>query len=200
MTGRLVGPALAATLIFGYAPAISAQVVEILPEVGAVDRAALRLLVVAGAKCGGCLCGVVRFEVAGELTQIELCHCAKCKKAYGAAFAATLYARREEFRWLAGEDRVASYDAPPEESPPAYRHSFCATCGGPLPVLWDGFPLVEIPASLLDDVAGSRPAYHMFVTQKAPWHDIADDLPQHSEGGPSEEKVLRSLLSRRRAR
>ena len=143
---------------------------------------------------GRCLCGAVRFEVGGELTQIELCHCVKCKKAYGAAFAATLYAGRGSFRWTAGEDLVASYDAPLEQSPPAYRHSFCRTCGSPLPVGWDGFPLVEIPAALLDDVAGACPAYHMFVVQKAPWHETVDDLPQHPDGGPPAEKVLMPLL------
>ena len=51
---------------------------------------------------GRCLCGAVRFEVGGELTQIELCHCVKCKKAYGAAFAATLYVRSENFPSIFG--------------------------------------------------------------------------------------------------
>lgn len=145
---------------------------------------------------GRCLCGAVRFEVTGELTEIELCHCAKCKRAYGAAFAATLYARSGDFRWTDGEERVETWDAPLEESPPAYRHCFCRTCGSPLPIAWDAFPLVEIPAASLDDVGGARPAYHMFVTQKAPWHAISGDLPQHPLAGPLAGKVLQPLLKR----
>ena len=43
-------------------------------------------------------------------------------------------------------------------------------------------------------MAGARPAYHMFVVQKAPWHEIVDDLPQHADGGPIAEKVLMPLL------
>ncbi len=143
---------------------------------------------------GSCLCGEVTFDVEGELTPIELCHCAKCKKAYGSAFAATLYARSEHFRWLSGEDRVSCYDAPLEETPPAYRHSFCSQCGTPLPLLWDGFPLVEIPAALLDDARGSRPVYHMFVGQKAAWFEIAYSLERHDTGAPLPRKVIRSLL------
>jgi hypothetical protein len=143
---------------------------------------------------GRCLCGAVGFEIAGPLTEIELCHCAKCRKAYGTTFAATLYARREAFRWTRGEERVAVYDAPLEQSPPAYRHAFCRSCGSPLPFGWDGFPLVEIPAALLDDVSGARPAYQMFVTQKAFWHEIDQALPQHPRGSPAAAKVLRPLL------
>jgi len=143
---------------------------------------------------GRCLCGAVRFEVGGQLTQIELCHCAKCKRVYAAAFAATLYARRESFRWTTGEDRVVVWDAPLEQAPPAYRHSFCRSCGTPLPFDVEGAPLVEIPAALLDDVGDARPAYHMFVVQKAPWHELADDLPRHSDGGPFVQKVLQPLL------
>ena len=60
---------------------------------------------------GGCLCGGVRFEVAGPLSEIELCHCPRCRRAYGSAFAATVYARRDDFRWLCPAS-VADGDAP----------------------------------------------------------------------------------------
>jgi hypothetical protein len=36
-----------------------------------------------------------------------------------------------------------------------------------------------IPAGCLDDDPGIRPAAHIFVASKAPWHPIADDLPRH---------------------
>ena len=91
---------------------------------------------------------------------------------------------------------MATYDAPLEETPPAYRHCFCDTCGSPLPLSWDGFPLVEIPAALLEDAGASRPAYHMFVAQKAPWHEIADGLPRHDRASPPSEKVIQPLLKR----
>jgi len=32
----------------------------------------------------------------------------------------------------------------------------------------------------LDDDPGLRPSLHIFVGSKAPWFDIADDLPQQS--------------------
>lgn len=146
---------------------------------------------------GGCLCGAVRFEVREPLTAIELCHCPKCRRAYGSGFAATLYAERAGFRWTAGAEQVRQWDAPLERTPPAYRHCFCARCGGALPITWDDAPdgsLVEIPASVLDrDTPCDAPAYHIFVARKAPWHVIADRLPRHVAGPPRDVHVARRL-------
>ena len=146
---------------------------------------------------GSCLCGGVAFEVGGPLTRIELCHCARCKKAYGSAFAATLYAWRRHFRWLRGEARVTTYDAPLRSAPPAYRHVFCGVCGSPLPISLAGEDLVEIPAALLDEDSGSKPEYHMFIQQKAPWFEISDSRKQFDAGAPLAEKVVQELLRRR---
>jgi hypothetical protein len=33
----------------------------------------------------------------------------------------------------------------------------------------------------LVDAPSIRPAHHIFVGSKAPWHQIADDLPQYAE-------------------
>jgi len=93
---------------------------------------------------GSCLCGEVAFELDGALSEIELCHCRKCRKAYGAAFSATIYCTEGAFKWTRGEAFVRTYDAPIEESPPAYRHSFCGTCGSTLPLVWARLPFVEV--------------------------------------------------------
>jgi hypothetical protein len=148
---------------------------------------------------GSCLCGDVAFELTEPLTEIELCQCRKCRKAYGAPLVATLYGRREAFRWLRGETRVARFDAPLEESPPAYRHSFCPRCGSPLPLLWDDLPFVEVPAAALDDPVAARPVYQMFECQRPAWADGIPAPRRYERASPLAEKVLQPLL-RRRAR
>jgi len=35
---------------------------------------------------GSCLCGGVRYEIAGPLSGALNCHCSMCRKAHGAAF------------------------------------------------------------------------------------------------------------------
>ena len=39
---------------------------------------------------GGCLCGGIRFQVTNVVGPLELCHCPRCRKTTGSAFAATV--------------------------------------------------------------------------------------------------------------
>jgi hypothetical protein len=43
---------------------------------------------------------------------------------------------------------------------------------------------IAVPAGALDGDPGIRATYHIFVRSKAPWHEIADDLPQYVEYPP----------------
>ena len=45
---------------------------------------------------GGCLCGAVRYRVAGPLRDVVACHCAQCRRSSG-HFAAATAARYEVF-------------------------------------------------------------------------------------------------------
>ena len=47
---------------------------------------------------GSCLCGGVAFE-AGDPIELRNCHCSRCRKARGAAFAANLFVPAGAFRW-----------------------------------------------------------------------------------------------------
>src|SRR5437870_1673937 len=133
---------------------------------------------------GSCLCGDVGFEFREPGTPIEFCHCSRCRKAYGSAFAATLYVMASDFKWIRGEDLIRVHDLPLQKEPPAYRHVFCGTCGSPLPIAMDRFGVVEIPAGTLDDDPVTRPMRHIFTGKKAAWFEITDGLPQHSEHVP----------------
>ena len=143
---------------------------------------------------GGCLCGAVRYALDAAQTPIELCHCSRCKKAYGASFAATFWVKAATFRWLQGGDDVIGYDAPLLESPPAYRHVFCPTCGSPLPIESGSLGVVEIPAGSLDCDPGVRPLRHVHTSSAAPWDRLDDDLPQFAANVPHREHLIAALL------
>jgi hypothetical protein len=130
---------------------------------------------------GTCLCSGVAFEVEPPGTEMELCHCSRCRKAYGSAFAATFYVEAPRFRWTRGEELLAAYELPIQKAPPPYRHVFCRVCGSPLPIVRQEFGVVEVPAGLIDGDPGSRPARHIFIRTKAPWFEITDTLPRHEQ-------------------
>jgi len=132
---------------------------------------------------GSCFCGAVSFQFSGEMTPIQFCHAERCRKSTGAAMAAEALAPVDGFEWVSGEDNLTHCEAPLLGAPPAYRKSFCSTCGSPMPSQIDGLPFMFISPGVLDDDPGSCPMRHAFVSQKACWHEIVDELPQH-EGLP----------------
>ena len=123
-----------------------------------------------------CVCGEVRFEVSGSLSGASHCHCSMCRKAHGAAFGTYAAARATDFRIVSGEDRITRY-----RSSGGVVRTFCARCGSTLQWLRESKPeIVDIALGVLDDDPGVRPAAHIYVASKAPWHEITDRLPQHA--------------------
>ena len=52
---------------------------------------------------GSCLCGAVHYEVHSALGPIVLCHCSKCRKANGSAFAANAVLNTRDFTLVRGK-------------------------------------------------------------------------------------------------
>jgi len=126
---------------------------------------------------GGCLCGRVAYEIEGPLGPMGHCHCRTCRKAHAAAFATTAPVDRSNFRWVRGEDHVASF-----ESTPGKRRFFCPSCGSHLVAAWDRAPNVILRVGSLDSDPGGRPVVHIWTSLKAGWFEITDSLPQLPEG------------------
>jgi hypothetical protein len=129
---------------------------------------------------GSCLCGAVRYEVSGSLDRLTHCHCSQCRKAHGAAFGSYARVKRAEFRFVTGEDDVASY-----ASLPGVRRTFCQRCGATLQFIRESRPDVfSLAVGTLDSDPGIRPSHHIFVGSKAPWYEITDGLPQYEQRQP----------------
>ena len=128
---------------------------------------------------GSCLCGQVRYEVTDPFGMMGHCHCSMCRKHHGAMFATFVAAQVGNFRWLAGEEGVGSY-----ESSPGGSRSFCRVCGSVTPLLLPQLGIAFLPAGNLQGDLGIRPQNHHFVGSKPPWYEITDDLPQYPEHPP----------------
>ena len=122
-----------------------------------------------------CLCGEVRFEITGPFTGGSHCHCSMCRKAHGAAFGTYAAVKAADFRIVSGADRITRY-----RSSAGIVRTFCARCGSTLQWLRESKPdIVDVALGILDDDPGARPDRHIYVGSKAPWHEIADSLPQY---------------------
>jgi hypothetical protein len=111
---------------------------------------------------GSCLCGAIAFEATGQIA-FRNCHCTRCRKAHGAAFASNLYVKPQDFRWLRSEDYVASYRL---QTAQRFGNAFCRVCGSPMPRLVAERNFFVVPAGALDDDPGIRSS---FISSPARW-------------------------------
>lgn len=126
---------------------------------------------------GSCLCGTVQYEVRGELGDIILCHCTKCRKATGSAFASVAAVKVSEFRLISGQQALGEFCS----SPSVYR-VFCARCGSSLFSKRDAMPdIYRLRIGTVDTPIQAKPSMHIFTGSKAEWFDICDDAPEYKE-------------------
>ncbi len=90
----------------------------------------------------------------------------------------SLDAGASEFRIVAGTELVTEY----ESSPNNFR-AFCSRCGSPMYCKY--FDLIRIRLGALDDDPGDRPIAHLWVSAKAPWHQITDSLERFEVAPPA---------------
>lgn len=121
---------------------------------------------------GSCLCGAVRFEVAGDLKAPDACHCRQCRKHTG-HFLASTDVRRSALT-VHGAEHVAWY-----ASSEKVRRGFCSRCGSTL--FWDPVhrDWTGIAMGAFDTPTRTHLGMHIFVAEKGDYYDIADGVPQN---------------------
>lgn len=125
---------------------------------------------------GSCLCGGIHYDIHGEIGDVIQCHCQRCRKANGTAFATNAPISSTAFKITQGENLVKKFAASG-----VYRW-FCSECGSPLISSRDAQPeLYRLRIGTLDTPLQQKPQMHIFVGSKAEWDCIADDLPQFEE-------------------
>ena len=127
---------------------------------------------------GSCLCGGVTYEIDADPTRAYNCHCSRCRKARGAAFASNVFFPIDSLQFTKGEDLVASYKVPDALR---FTNVFCRVCGSCLPFRNHARGAVLVPMGSLDGDPDCKIESHIFVGSKAPWYEIGDDLPQFEE-------------------
>ena len=120
---------------------------------------------------GSCLCGAIGFEVEGELTPGDACHCVQCRRQSGHVWASTNIPRDK--LTVQGMDEVTWF-----QSSEKIRRGFCGTCGSAL--FWDP-PHKDWTSIAMGafDATGTHLEMHIHVAAKGDYYAIADGVPQH---------------------
>jgi len=127
---------------------------------------------------GSCLCGEVTYEITGNLGVFQYCHCSRCRKFTGSAYASNIIIAIEHFKWTSGEALVGRFE--PKETK-HFATSFCKNCGSSLPWLGKSKKAIVIPAGTLDSDPGIRPLQNIFWDSKAEWYKDASELVKYDE-------------------
>jgi hypothetical protein len=126
---------------------------------------------------GGCLCETVRYEITGAIEKVIYCHCQRCRKASGSAFAAVAPVLQSHFVITQGQQHLKNY-----RTEAGVNRAFCSLCGSPIIAYRDNDPaVVRVRIGSLDTPLEEKVSAHIFVASKAEWHDIHDDALQYAE-------------------
>lgn len=136
---------------------------------------------------GSCLCGRVRYEITGEIGDFGYCHCTSCRKASGTAHAANAPVKRSDFSLVSGAEELREF-----ESSPGKLRVFCSRCGSPIyAYLRASADVIRIRLGSLDTPFTKSPKVHTWVSDKAPWEPLEDNLPQFPEWAPKSVLIQR---------
>ena len=122
---------------------------------------------------GGCFCGVVRYELKGELGPLINCHCQYCRRFHGSAFVTVAAVASDEFAVSAGLEHIV------ELKHSQGSRNYCGNCGSRIynrPKFTDEFVMLIVAS--LDEALECKPIMHINTESKASWYEISDRLPQ----------------------
>ncbi len=121
-----------------------------------------------------CVCGVVSYEVTGEIEKLYQCHCTLCQIQTGSSSQTGLFVEAENFTWSSGKDYITNFK---KES--GYSYSFCSKCGSTVPNMFRTGDKYWVPAGALVGLSNARIDNHIFVADKAAWDEIGGEGVQH---------------------
>jgi hypothetical protein len=117
---------------------------------------------------GGCLCGAVRFQVAGPTKWTAYCHCASCRRHTGAPVSAYAGFERDQVHFTKGQPALYA-------STPGVARGFCGVCGSTLTYEGDRWPSeVHFHVGAFDRPEDFAPEGNAFPEEKLAWLHIAE--------------------------
>ena len=130
---------------------------------------------------GSCLCGAITIEIHGDIKSIIHCHCSKCRKNSGTAYATNGFIAKNDLVIKTGNDKIYFY-----EFAPGKKRNFCSVCASPIFSSNEQTPdHLRLRLGILDSDIIERPISHNFVSSRASWDDLDATLPRYDGHEPS---------------
>jgi len=133
---------------------------------------------------GGCVCGVVRYEVNAAPLLMFKCHCRDCQHVTGGAFVPGLLVPVSAFRLTKGE---LKYHFTPSLAGGRHKRGFCSECGSRI----TGGEFEQRPGNSIGIVAGSlddsswfRPQMDFFICDAPAWDQMDPAIPKFDQYPP----------------
>jgi len=128
---------------------------------------------------GGCLCGAVRYQIAGPLGDVVHCHCAMCRKSSGAPVVTWISVAAGCFAFTSGEPSV-------HRSSSHAERRFCGGCGAQLTFWSERDPQnIDVTLGTLDEPERHPAIRHIWTGSRLPWIQLDKHLPDYAEESPS---------------
>lgn len=127
---------------------------------------------------GSCLCGKVTTIVHGPFERFYQCHCDRCQKKTGSAFASLLFTSPQNIEWLSGKELTKRFDLP---NATRFSNNFCTECGSQVPYLSRDGSMLVVPAGYLDESPDEAPQANIFWEEKCWWYDSGLDATKFEQ-------------------
>lgn len=131
---------------------------------------------------GGCACGAIRYEIAGEPIFMNDCQCLTCQKKSGTGHGSYLSFPGKEKAKVTG--KATFWDAASDNGN-VKTHAFCPTCGSPVYLTFKFMPDVfTVHAASLDDPGRYRPQGVTYTMRGHAWDRLDPALPKFDRMPP----------------
>jgi len=127
---------------------------------------------------GSCLCGEIEFTAEAIPGQVYNCHCSRCRKLTGSAYATLVISQKNSLKFTKGEESLKKFS-----STKGFR-TFCGECGSRLMNFGkEGIDYLAICRSAIDGTFADGPIADCFSDDRFAW-TVLDEKIEHYSGFP----------------
>lgn len=125
---------------------------------------------------GGCACGAIRYQIAGEPVFMNDCQCRDCQQRSGSGHGSYLtFAGRKD---VTLQGKASHWDLA-GDSGTVKTHAFCPTCGSPVYLTFAAMPdLFTVTAASLDDPGRFKPQAVTYGVRGHAWDRLDPAVPK----------------------